>query len=218
MNIYGLFPEPDQPWVPTLLDVERMKAAEPDGSPVDWRRFGWSALEVPESAGHVIARFDILGTKFLQRYAGRMLNQETMEMWQTRLQNRFDEVVDKYERAYALYEMNEEAMLNGSATAHKVSVKALTDGNGTSSDSGEQRYSDTPDQAINESDNYAGNITKTKGSKTYSNSDSHSSESEEKLTGESLVRSVNNNVDGWVSIDTAFIASFENNFMNIWWY
>lgn len=218
MEYNGLFPEPDQPWVPTLLDVERMKAAEPDDSPVDWRRFGWSALEVPESAGHVVARFDILGTKFLQRYANRMLNQETMEMWQTKLQSRFDEVVDKYERAYALYEMNETGMLNDSATGRKAIVTAVGEGSMSSSDTDERRYSDTPDQVINDNDNYAGNITKGKSSRTGTSSNNSSSESEEKLTGDALIRSVNDNINGWMSIDTAFIASFENNFMNIWWY
>ena len=139
-------------------------------------------------------------------------------MWQTKLQSRFDEVVDKYERAYALYEMNETGMLNDSATGRKAIVTAVGEGSMSSSDTDERRYSDTPDQVINDNDNYAGNITKGKSSRTGTSSNNSSSESEEKLTGDALIRSVNDNINGWMSIDTAFIASFENNFMNIWWY
>lgn len=218
MNYEGLFPYADQPWVPTLVDVERMKAAEPDESPVDWRRFGWSALEVPQNADHVIARFDILGQRFLERYAYRMLNAETMEKWQVRLQNRFDEVVDMYERAYALYDENQSAMMKDVLPGRKISVKGENKAGGEDSSESKSKYSDTPDQAINDSDNYAGSITKNTGNTKYGRTDSNTVETVETLTGAQVISAVNDSIDGWRDIDTAFIACFENNFMNIWWY
>lgn len=228
------FPEPDQPWVPTLLDVETFKANEPDGSPIDWRRFGWSALDVPEECTHVAARFDILGTRFLQRYAKRMLNQETMELWQNRLQNRFDEVVHMYERAYTLYEANQESMMSDVLPGTKRTYDTKDTNGGTDSVSGtdtssgksKSKQSNTPDSAINESDDYAGALgieenssTRTNSGKTeYGRTLTRKGTDTLVLTGAQVMESVNSSIDGWRDIDTAFIASFENNFLNIWWY
>ena len=37
-------------------------------------------------------------------------------------------------------------------------------------------------------------------------------------TGDGLVDSVNAGYQRWVDIDQSFIAEFENNFLNIFWY
>lgn len=230
MNFY----DADCPWVPTLLDVERMKASEPDGSPIDWRRFGWSALDVPANCEHVVARFDTLGERFLERYAYRMLNAETMEKWQVRLQNRFDEVVDMYERAYQLYEDNKEAMMNDvlPGTKREFEVTDTNSGSDNETSSGKNtgksksKFSDTPDSLINDSDNYAGSLSKvdndytTSGTnkKDYGRVISRKGKDVTINTGGELVDAVNHSIEGWKDIDTAFIASFENIFMNIWWY
>ncbi len=230
----GYFPDPDQPWVPTLLDVETFKANEPDGSPIDWRRFGWSALDVPEDCTHVIARFDILGERFLQRYAKRMLNQETMELWQNRLQNRFDEVVRMYERAYTLYEQNQNAMMSDVLPGSKRTYDAQdTDGgsdSATSKDStsnkSKSKRSDTPDSTINESDDYAGSLgidestasRENTSTTNYGRTTKRTGTDTLTLTGAQIMDSVNTSIDGWRDIDTSFIGAFENNFMNIWWY
>ena len=211
------FPNAEQPWVPTLVDVERMKAAEPDDSPVDWRRFGWSALEVPQDCPNIASRFDSLGTRFLERYAYRMLNSETMERWQVRLQNRFDEVVHVYERAYVLYDENKDSMkelLPG--------LKTVTSGEnsseGSTSGDGRSRASVTPDQGINDSDDYAGSVTKTESSGKSSNNAKTSGQSVVTYTGSTLTENVNKAVWGWKDLDTAFVSEFENLFMNVWWY
>ena len=241
-----LFPCAEQPWVPTLVDVERMKAAEPDDSPVDWRRFGWSALEVPQDATHVIARFDILATRFLERYAYRMLNAETMEKWQVRLQNRFDEVVRLYERAYSLYADNEKAMLADVIPGMRRTSEYADESQGESSQTGESsdsrttsatgsnktKNSDTPDSKINSSDNYAGSIsigsdtsessvagkTATKNGIIRSDTGKRTGTEVVQQTGGEVIDAVNHSVKSWMDIDTAFIAEFENNFMNVWWY
>lgn len=213
----GLYPDADEPWLPTLLDVERMKAAEPDGSPIDWRRFGWSALEVPPTATHVVARFDILGQRFLERYAYRMLGHETMEKWQTRLQNRMDEVVGMYERAYALYEANQKAM-DDAVPGRSVTTDSSLSSDTNDTSNGESRASATPDQLINDSDDYAGSISKNKNNSTGKRNDKGTVNTKEVWQGARVIQDVNDSIDGWRNIDTAFIASFENLFLNIWWY
>lgn len=214
----GLYPDADEPWLPTLLDVERMKASEPDGSPIDWRRFGWSALEVPPTATHVVARFDILGQRFLERYAYRMLGQETMEKWQTRLQNRMDEVVEMYERAYALYESNQKALMEDVVPGRSVTTDTSLESDTNDASNGESRASATPDQLINDSDDYAGSISKNKNNRTGKRNDKGTVNTKEVWQGAQVIQAVNDSIDGWRNIDTAFIASFENVFLNIWWY
>lgn len=213
----GLYPDADEPWLPTLLDVERMKAAEPDGSPIDWRRFGWSALEVPPTATHVVARFDILGQRFLERYAYRMLGHETMEKWQTRLQNRMDEVVGMYERAYALYEANQKAM-DDVVPGRSVTTDSSLSSDTNDTSNGESRASATPDQLINDNDDYAGSISKNKNNSTGKRNDKGTVNTKEVWHGSQVIQAVNDSIDGWRNIDTAFVASFENLFLNIWWY
>lgn len=228
------FSEADQPWIPTLLEVEVQKANEPDDSPIDWRRFGWSALEVPSNCPEVTKRFDILQTRFNARYANRMLNSETMENWQVRLQNRFDEVVDMYERAYVLYEQNQQAMmedvLSGTKTvfsrtdADSGSDERSTDS--TTSSEGHVKTADTPDTSVNDTDGYAGAVSKStstnrtggKDTMKYGHSLASSGTSTTTLTGGQIMDAINSSIDGWRDIDTRFIAEFENNFLNVWWY
>ena len=101
------------PWIPTLIELEHQKSLEPDDSAVDWSRFGWEALEVPADAPHVAARMDKLGEMFLERFANRMLNSETLERWQVRLQHTMDRIAPVYERAYSLYEKHAQALQDG---------------------------------------------------------------------------------------------------------
>lgn len=213
----GLFPSADQPWIPQLIDVERMKASEPDGSPVDWRRFGWSALEVSSEFPNIIARFDILKERFNERYAYRMLNAETMEKWQVRLQNRFDEVAPKYERAYRLYGENLKYMDNVTP-GRKVTESTNNDSSTNSDVSSDSRYSDTPDTSINTSDNFAGSITRNTAKDVTTKKDTQSKVTDEVVSGAEVIQNVNDSVNAWIEIDTEFISSFENNFLNIWWY
>lgn len=213
----GLFPSADQPWIPQLIDVERMKASEPDGSPVDWRRFGWSALEVSEEFPHIISRFDILKERFNERYAYRMLNAETMEKWQVRLQNRFDEVAPKYERAYRLYDENSKRMddvVPGRKTTDSLEGDSSVNTDSTST----SKYSDTPDTLINTSDDYAGSITRNTGKDVSTSKDKQSRTTEEIVSGAEVIQNVNDSINAWIEIDTEFVSSFENNFLNIWWY
>lgn len=190
MNDGMLFGYADEPWLPTLLDIERMKNEGTDADKTYWRKFGWDALEVPETDTEVKARMGVLNTRFLANYGWRMLSYETMEQWQVRLQERFDATVDKYERAYRLYAENKDAMMDdalpGAITTIKGAVKAsgsdtvsssgsdINTQSGSDSTSGTRKHSDTPDSLINASDSYAGTLDKDSGSVTYGRKDTRS--------------------------------------------
>lgn len=231
MSFYGA----DSPWVPTLLEIEINKASEPDGSPVDWQKYGWSALYIDElQYPHVNARMSLLQERFNQRYGFRMVNQETLERWQMRLQNTFDQCVARYDRAYELYEMYQDNLKNDilkgkkTVTEQTVDVDGSNDSqlSGSDTNSGKNKYSDTPNSSINDSDDYAGSITKQDYTQTYGKKDSRTNKQNTKNnatvteteTGGVLIEALNDAITSWMDIDTRFIAEFENNFMNVYWY
>lgn len=169
----------------------------------------------------ITARWEELTVRFNERYAYRMLGQETLERWQHRLQNRLDEIVRPYERAYTLIRDNETAMkelhnghtyteTNESERSRDISVMSHN----------ESRHADTPYTAINLSDRYGdsvdrGDRTETTGEDA---TDSHSRESTRRDTGIYLQESVFRAIDDWRDLDTAFVSEFENLFLNVWWY
>lgn len=225
----------DSPWVPTLLEVEVNKASEPDGSAVDWQKYGWSALYIDElKYPHVNERMTLLQERFNQRYAFRMLNQETLERWQMKLQNRFDECVARYDRAYELYELYENELKNDVLKGKKTVTEQTVDVAGTDesqlsgsdTNSGKNKYSDTPNSAINDSDDYAGSIQKQDYTQTYGRKDNKTKNQNTKNnatvteteTGGVLIDSLNTAITSWMDLDTRFVAEFENNFMNVYWY
>lgn len=182
----------EEPWLPTLWDIE---ARKPDPY---WSRFGWEALEVPSGCPLVQRRMDALKVRFDQRYANRQVNMETMEQWQIRLQNRFDEVAPRYERAYKVYADKEQTMLDdveeGSHTTSTVRNKG--------------RSIDTPDSVINADPNYADSLDEAEST----------GDTKTVITGTGLVRSINATIDEWRELDTEFVKEFEDNFINIFWY
>lgn len=212
----GLFPGPDQAWLPTLLDIEKLKA-EYNGTGTDWTRFGFDALEVPEDS-EISKRMSILNTRFIANYGWRMLAFETMEQWQTKLQEKMDSIVDKYERAYKLYADNQDALMSDVLPGRKITTSSTNQASGSDSREGTGKSSDTPDSLINDSDDYAGTITKNNDRTTYGRKDSTESTVSEILTGGQLMEAINQSIDGWRDIDTSLIHEFENMFTNVFWY
>ena len=96
------------PWLPKLIDIEHRKDA---GEPA-YQNIGFDALDIPSSLEEISDRAADLKVRFDERYAYRMINSETLPRWQNRLQNRFDEIADRYERAYRLYAANGAAMMD----------------------------------------------------------------------------------------------------------
>lgn len=190
-------------WMPTYATLIA-KQSEPKRT-LDWNAFGWDALQIPDTAVHVKARMDILSERFYERYCDRSIAYETWHLWQIKMQDKMDSIVDKYERAYTLYDKYSEQMMDDVLPGRKTTVTSTTAVDGTS------RFSDTPDSLINDSSNYAGSITKNDGTTTDNGTTS------EIITG-TILDSLNRTISEWMDIDTAFIDEFKTLFSNVWWY
>jgi hypothetical protein len=150
-----------------------------------------------------------------------MLNSETLQRWQVRLQNRLDEISDEYERAYGLYETYVKEMdelQEGHILDRTLNIK---DG-GSDTDTGSRtgRRANTPDSAINLSDSYGDSVVKADDTvtRTYGRTSDHTTKDRYVQTGLKLQMNINKSFRSWVDLDTAFIAEFENNFLNVFWY
>ena len=213
--------ENDEIWIPTLNEVEYLKS---HGSPDEQRyysQFGWEQLEVPPDCDRVSDRMRILKIRFDERYGGRMLGQETMERWQIRLQNKFDEVVYKWEKAYELYANNQQSMLVNIIDGRIVSNDTSSDSNiiDDTVNTSKNKVIDTPDSAINDNSDYADVVYHNDASRknTSSRNNRTTSNSKEEVMG-NLIDKVNSTALKWMDIDTMFIKEFENNFLNIFYY
>ena len=213
--------ENDEIWIPTLNEVEYMKT---HGSPEEqayYSQFGWEQLEVPPDCDRVLDRMNTLKIRFDERYGGRMLGQETMERWQIRLQNKFDEVVYKWDRAYELYATNKQSMLVNIIDGRIVSNDTSSDINiiDDTVNTSKNKVIDTPDSAINDNSDYADVVYDNNASRrnTGSRKNKTTSNSKEEVMG-NLIDKVNSTALKWMDIDTMFIKEFENNFLNIFYY
>lgn len=198
-----MIPEQDLMWMPTYGTLIA-KQSEPAGV-VDWNAFGWDALQVPDTTVKVQARMDILSERFYERYCDRSIAYETWHLWQVKLQDRFDSIVDKYERAYTLYEQYKDDVMDDVLPGRKTTVDM------TNTVDGKTKFSETPDSSINDSDEFAGSITKNNGT------NKNSGTTTEVITG-NLLDSINATIGSWMDIDTAFVDEFETLFSKVWWY
>ena len=73
-----MFSEAFAPWLPTLQEIEVKKDPHTELGRY-YLKFGFEQLVVPADCPHVAARKDELKILFDQRYAFRMINQETLE-------------------------------------------------------------------------------------------------------------------------------------------
>ena len=210
------FGDAELAWLPQLVDIENFKVNSDD--PDYWKRFGWESLEVPIECNYVIERMPILKARFDERYANRRVNAETMERWQIRLQNRFDEVVARYNRMYELYNRYDSDMKDDILNGDKTVTSSTTKAGGSDTSTGQNRNIDTPDESVNALSGYAGNRSDSTATNTYGRTDTLNSTVTRTLTGQGVVDSVNDSVMAWRDIDTEFIKEFENLFLNILWY
>ena len=210
------FGDAEIPWIPKLIDVENFKVNSDD--PDYWQRFGWEALEVPQDCSYVIQRMTTLKTRFDERYANRMLNSETMERWQVRLQNRFDEVVRRYDRQYELYQRYDQDMKDDIIAGDKTVTESTAQAGGSDTSEGSGRNIDTPDENVNDNTGYAGSRTDSKATNTYGRTDTLNSVVTRTTTGKGVVDGINDSIMSWKDIDTEFVKEFENLFLNVFWY
>lgn len=210
------FGDAELPWLPKLCDVESFKVTSDD--PAYWKRFGWEALEVPGECTFVRERMETLKTRFDERYANRMLNSETMERWQIRLQNRFDEVVQRYNRQYELYVRYDQDMKDDIISGEKTVTESKAQAGGSDTSEGTGRNIDTPDELVNSTEGYAGSRSDSKATNTYGRTDTLTSTVTHTMTGKGVVDGINDSIMSWKDIDTEFVKEFENNFLNVFWY
>ena len=210
------FGDAELPWLPKLCDVENFKINSDD--PTYWQRFGWEALEVPGECTFVGERMEILKTRFYQQYFDRKLNSETMEVWQVRLQRRFDEVVHRYDRMYELYQRYDQDMKEDILSGDKTVTASTAQASGSDTSEGVGRNIDTPDELVNSTEGYAGSRSDSKATNTYGRTDTINSTVTRTMTGKGVVDSVNDSVMSWRDIDTDFVNEFQNNFLNVFWY
>lgn len=184
------------PWLPTLQDIIKRKDDADLGT--YYSQFGFEQLVVPNDCTFVSARMADLAVLFNERYAFRMINEETLERWQIRLQTKFDSIVRVYDRAYHLYDKYKTEMVDDMLGGETI----------TRNTSGDASVVNTPDYTSNKSDDYADNRSRSKIDETITTI----------RTGESVVQSVNDGFREWIDIDQSLISEFENNFLNIFWY
>lgn len=197
-------------------------------------KFGFDRVEIPADCPRLTAVMPRALELFNERYAFRMLNSETLEQWQMRLQHTADLNVYRYERALELYATNAEEMLN--VLEKTVTVRDATTANsGTDSTTygrkdtyaGTVRNVDTPDSAVNDSDDYADSLVRNNNSNTASGTDSlvhglrtdiDDTVTETKEPEGGIIRATNDSIDAYRDLVADFVREFENNFLNVFWY
>ena len=206
------------PWIPTLQDLEVRKEDSDPTLAKYYKKFGWEQLEVPDDCPHVVSRMSDLKVLFDERYAFRMINSETLEQWQIRLQSRFDRYVHIYERAYVLYETYQQEMIDDMKGGEVRDITRTTSGSESGSESGDVRNINTPDSAVNANDNYADSRSKSTGSSSSTSSGSETVRDTLVKTGEGIIDSINSGFRKYIDIDQDFIRQFEDSFLNLFWY
>ena len=222
------------PWLPTLYDILYRGQEGTADERAYYSKFGFGTLEIPADCQRLQAVRDRAETMFNERFGQRMINKETLELWQIGLQSKLDTIAYRYERALALYEANDEEMRNvlekkvvtREATSENSGTDRTTYGR-TDTFAGTVKNIDTPDSAINASDNYADALTKSNNTNTAGGTDAithglknkvDDTVTETKEPEGGIVKATNNSIDAWRDVVADFVREFENNFLNIFWY
>lgn len=228
------FHEAREMWTPTLYDILYKAQYGTADEREYYSQFGLGNVEVPQDATRVSAIMSRAVQMFNERFALRMINRETLETWQLGIQAKFDTIVYRYERALELYDANSEEMLN--VLEKTVTVRDATTANsGTDSTTygrkdtyaGTVRNVDTPDSAVNDSDDYADSLVKNNNSNTASGTDSlvhglktdiDDTVTETREPEGGIIRATNDSIDAYRDLVADFVREFENNFLNVFWY
>ena len=204
------------PWLPTLQDIEVRKDDVEVGE--YYKKFGWDQLVVPDDCPIIAGRMANLKILFDQKYAFRMINSETLEQWQIRLQARFDRYAHIYERAYTLYAKYDQDMIDDMKGGESRVITRSGSETGTGSESGDVRNVNTPDAATNADDRYADSRSKSSGTSSSSVITSESISDVMIKTGEGIIDNINSGFKKFIDIDQDFIRQFEDSFLNLFWY
>lgn len=178
-----------------------------------WVNFGLDKVEVDSEAYPILsALWNRIVLRFNELYYDRFLAGETMEQWQRRLQVETDRWVRKYERAFRLYASNADGMDEELIANTLTEYLSLTD---TGSSSGRTRSTATPDQELNESDNYASAITDS----SNENGNVRTGSVRTSITGNGgMTAQINENIDAWMDLETRFVDEYTRVFLATIWY
>ncbi len=228
------FYEAREMWVPTLNDILFKAENGTADERAYYSQFGLGQVEIPTEATHVSAIMPRAVEMFNERFGQRMINRETLETWQIGIQSTFDTIVFRFDHALAIYAENTEKM-NNVLERKKTTRFATSQDSGTDSTtygrtdtfSGASKSIDTPDSAINATDDYADSVTKNDNTNTASGTDTLThgllntlddsvTETHEPAGG--IVDAINRNIDTFRDITADFVREFENNFLNVFWY
>lgn len=205
-------------WMPRLVDIIHFANEGSLDERLYFSRFGFDKLVVPTGATYISARMADLTVRFNERYLYRRIGAETMPRWQIRLQNKFDEIVDKYNRAYALYDEHAEGIMDDIKTGVRRVTHAQNQASGQDENESTRvdRRIDTPDSRVNENDDYADSYSKSNGDNTtkYGRKDVNDVTDVTEATG-ILLENINKTIDAYRDIDTQLVKEFENLFLNV---
>lgn len=221
------FHDPDQPWMPKLIDIEAFKQSNDTDKAQYFSKFGFDQIDYGTyddqdvytgQFPNIASRWNTLVTRFNQKYYYRMLGIETMEHWQNNLQERFDQVAPQFEMAYSLMAEHDSAIVDDVIDGETETILETNQASGSDSSTGTSKNWDTPDSAINADANYADSVGSSNGSTTYGRLDTHNITRTRLITGEGILNNINATIRNFRDIDTWFIEQFEPLFLSVYWY
>lgn len=207
--------EADAPWNPKLVDI-LYKAANGDADErAYYSKFGLSAAVWNPALTNLVAHQGDIVRMFNEKYAYRMVNRETLEQWQVRLQYILDVEGPKADRAFKLYN-DHRLEMDRVAETEKTTYDNLKDTMG-GTDTSKNTMTDTPDAIVNDTDGYADTVTKGRTDYGRTNTRTGSVETERTPLGGST-ENVNDNIDSWRNLAEDFVGKFDKLFMKVFWY
>ena len=218
--------------LPRLVDIIHFSTEGTPDEQLYFSRFGFDQVVIRGDCPRVADRMPELTMLFNERYLYRRIAQETMPRWQVRLQTRMDSIVKRYERAYELYGLYAEELMEDVLPGEVETIKGVKSklsGHDTVISESEDEtdvkghVADTPDIEINESDRYAGMVSaegsKGKGKTTtgtdYGRTDDTDMTRKRTIMGGELLGGLNDSIDGWRDLDIRFIGEFEDMFLTV---
>ncbi len=207
----GLYDGATQAQGMTLADLIKAKADDPS------LPYGLDHVELPPNTPLCAALWDRICTRFSERYYKRYLSGETLDEWQRLLQVRTDEIVPRIERAMRLYAANDiDADLIASQVTEYLDLKDT----GTSGSSGKNsgKTTVTPDQSINESENFAGQTSSSSSESSGTTSNTRTGKVKTTQTTQGgIIPQINLSIEEWLDLETLLIDRYSSCFMSFIW-
>ena len=202
----------EQPFFTDILsDIQK------EDSTVGLNGIHWYASLYPNLYIHK----DRLVYRFDKKYAYREIGAETISRWMNLLQNRFDEIADKFNHAYKMYD-DPNIDIDALTLGFKRSIESSSTGSGsnssTSSNTVNSKFKDTPTSGTSTINNPT---TENIDTENGTNSGSHNSQGNIKTTenydyhDEHSIDEVNKIINHYKQIDEEFINEFNQMFIGI---